>query len=71
MLAGQPIAATIGYGTKGDIITPFSNAAGSQGAVVTMADLSTLEVEADVSEGSLSKAQIGQQRGSHLPVTTC
>jgi nitrate/nitrite transport system substrate-binding protein len=24
MLAGQPIAATIGYGTKADIITPFS-----------------------------------------------
>lgn len=24
MLAGQPIAATIGYGTKGDVITPFS-----------------------------------------------
>ena len=44
----------------GDIITPFSNAAGSQGAVVTMADLSTLEVEADVSEGSLSKASLGQ-----------
>lgn len=44
----------------GDIITPFSSAAGSQGAVVTMADLSTLEVEADVSEGSLSKASKGQ-----------
>jgi len=44
----------------GDIITPFSNAAGSQGAVVTMADMSTLEVEADVSEGSLSKASKGQ-----------
>ena len=37
----------------GDLITPFSNAAGSQGAVLTLADLSTLEVEADVSEGSL------------------
>lgn len=44
----------------GDIITPFSNAAGSQGAVVTMADMSTLEVEADVSEGSLAKAAKGQ-----------
>ena len=43
----------------GDIITPFSNAAGSQGAVVTMADLSTLEVEADVSESSLSKVVAG------------
>ncbi|MGN6828653.1 efflux RND transporter periplasmic adaptor subunit [Paucibacter sp. M5-1] len=44
----------------GDIITPFSNAAGSQGAVVTMADLSTLEVEADVSEASLAKVSAGQ-----------
>ena len=44
----------------GDIITPMSSAAGAQGAVVTMADMSTLEVEADVSEGNLSKAQVGQ-----------
>lgn len=44
----------------GDIITPFSSAAGSQGAVVTMADMGTLEVEADVSESNLSKARIGQ-----------
>lgn len=44
----------------GDIITPFSSAAGTQGAVVTMADLSTLEVEADVSESNLAKAKIGQ-----------
>lgn len=44
----------------GDIITPLSSAAGTQGAVVTMADMSTLEVEADVSEGSLSKARVGQ-----------
>lgn len=44
----------------GDIITPMSSAAGAQGAVVTMADMSTLEVEADVSESNLSKAQVGQ-----------
>ncbi len=44
----------------GDIITPFSNAAGSQGAVLTMADMSTLEVEADVSESNLAKTRIGQ-----------
>ena len=44
----------------GDIITPFSNAAGTQGAVVTMADMSTLEVEADVSESNLAKAAIGK-----------
>ena len=39
----------------GDMVTPFSSAADSKGAVVTMADMSTLEVEADVSESSLSK----------------
>src|SRR5688572_26776399 len=44
----------------GDMITPFSSAAESKGAVVTMADMSTLEVEADVSESSLSKVKVGQ-----------
>ncbi|MEP6943643.1 MAG: efflux RND transporter periplasmic adaptor subunit [Betaproteobacteria bacterium] len=44
----------------GDMVTPFSSAADSKGAVVTMADMSTLEVEADVSEASLSKITIGQ-----------
>mgnify|MGYP003694320273 CR=1 FL=1 len=34
----------------GDMVTPFSSAADSKGAVVSMADMSTLEVEADVSE---------------------
>lgn len=44
----------------GDVITPFSSALGSQAAVVTMADMSTLEVEADVSEGNIGKVHIGQ-----------
>jgi HlyD family secretion protein len=44
----------------GDIVTPFSSAVDSKGAVVNMADLSTLEVEADVSEASLSKIQVNQ-----------
>ncbi|HEX8738911.1 MAG TPA: efflux RND transporter periplasmic adaptor subunit [Casimicrobiaceae bacterium] len=44
----------------GDLLTPFSNAAESKGAVVTMADMSTLEVEADVSEASLDKVKVGQ-----------
>src|SRR6266550_938059 len=39
----------------GDMVTPFSSAADSKGAVVTIADMSTLEVEADVSESSLAK----------------
>lgn len=44
----------------GDMVTPFSSAADSKGAVVNMADMSTLEVEADVSESSLSKVKVGQ-----------
>jgi RND family efflux transporter MFP subunit len=44
----------------GDNITPFSSAADTKGAVVTMADMDTLEVEADVSESSLSKISVGQ-----------
>ena len=44
----------------GDVITPFSSATGSQAAVVTMADMSTLEVEADVSESNLAKVKPDQ-----------
>ncbi|NBR28192.1 MAG: efflux RND transporter periplasmic adaptor subunit [Betaproteobacteria bacterium] len=44
----------------GDVITPFSSALGSQAAVVTMADMSTLEVEADVSESNLAKIKLDQ-----------
>jgi RND family efflux transporter MFP subunit len=43
----------------GDVITPFSNAADSKGAVVTIADMSTLEVEADVSESNIGKVAVG------------
>ena len=41
----------------GDMITPFSSATGAQGAVVTMADLRTLEVEADVSESNVGRVR--------------
>jgi HlyD family secretion protein len=44
----------------GDIITPFSSAADSKGAVVNMADMATLEVEADVSETSIAKTSVNQ-----------
>ena len=44
----------------GDVITPFSSALDTKGAVVTMADMSTLEVEADVSEANLAKIAVGQ-----------
>jgi HlyD family secretion protein len=45
---------------EGDNITPFSSAADSKGAVVTIADMSTLEVEVDVSESNMSRLAIGQ-----------
>ena len=43
----------------GDIITPFSSAVDSKGAVVNMADMDTLEVEADVAEASIAKIRPG------------
>ena len=44
----------------GDNITPFSNALDTKGAVVTMADMDTLEIEADVAESSLGKIRVAQ-----------
>jgi RND family efflux transporter MFP subunit len=44
----------------GDLITPFSNASGTSAAVVTLADMSTLEVEADVSESSVAQVKVDQ-----------
>lgn len=44
----------------GDSITPFSAAADTKGAVVTIADMDTLEVEADVSESNLAKIKVDQ-----------
>jgi len=44
----------------GDNITPFSSAADSKGAVVTIADMATLEVEADVSESNIAKIRVNQ-----------
>lgn len=44
----------------GDVVTPFSSALDAKGAVVTMADMNTLEVEADVSESNLAKVDLDQ-----------
>ncbi len=44
----------------GDIITPLGAAANAKAAVVTIADLSSLQVEADVSESNLSQVKKGQ-----------
>ena len=44
----------------GDIITPLGSAANAKAAVVTIADLASLQVEADVSESNLEKIKTGQ-----------
>lgn len=44
----------------GDIVTPLASAADAKGAVLVIADLSSLEVDADVSESSLAQIKIGQ-----------
>ncbi len=44
----------------GDIITPLGAAANAKAAVFTIADLGSLQVEADVSESSLSQVKKGQ-----------
>ncbi len=44
----------------GDIVTPIGAASTAKAAVVTLADMSTLKVEADVSESNLGKLKVGQ-----------
>jgi RND family efflux transporter, MFP subunit len=43
----------------GEVITPFGAAVGSRGALVTLADMTSLEVEADVSESNIGKVHTG------------
>jgi RND family efflux transporter MFP subunit len=44
----------------GDIITPLGAAANAKAAVVTIADLDSLQVEADVSEANIGLVHVGQ-----------
>ncbi len=44
----------------GDIITPFGAAMNSKASVVTIADMASLDVEADVSEANLENVKVGQ-----------
>jgi RND family efflux transporter MFP subunit len=44
----------------GDIVTPLGAAANAKASVVTIADMNSLEVEADVSESNLSQIRPGQ-----------
>jgi len=44
----------------GEIVAPFASSASSKGSVVTLADMSSLEVEADVAESNLDRVHVGQ-----------
>lgn len=44
----------------GEVVAPFGAATNSRGAVVTMADMSSLQVEADVSESNIMRVHVGQ-----------
>lgn len=44
----------------GDIVTPLGAAANAKAAVVTIADMNSLQVEADVSESNLGLIKVGQ-----------
>ncbi|WP_442859542.1 efflux RND transporter periplasmic adaptor subunit [Burkholderia sp. 8Y] len=48
------------HANVGDNITPFSSASDSKGAVVTIADMKTLEVEADVAESNIGRIVVDQ-----------
>ncbi len=44
----------------GDIVTPIGAATNAKASVVTIADMSSLQVEADVSESNIEKLKVGQ-----------
>jgi HlyD family secretion protein len=44
----------------GEIVAPFAASASSKGAVVTIADMSSLQVEADVSESNIEQISVNQ-----------
>ena len=45
----------------GEVVAPFGSAATAKAAVVTMADMDSIQIEADVSESNLEKIQTGQR----------
>jgi RND family efflux transporter MFP subunit len=44
----------------GEIVAPFGSAGNSKGTVVSMADMDSLQVEADVSESNIERVSVGQ-----------
>ncbi len=51
---------------EGEVVAPFGSSANARAAVVTIADMSSLEVEADVSEANLQRVSVGQACGITL-----
>jgi RND family efflux transporter MFP subunit len=45
----------------GEVVAPFASSASSKGAIVTLADMNSLEVEADVSESNIQSVAPGQR----------
>ena len=48
------------YADVGEIVAPFGSSGNIRGAVVDLADMSSLEVEADVSESNIERVTVGQ-----------
>jgi RND family efflux transporter MFP subunit len=44
----------------GEIVAPFASSVNARGSVVTIADMSSLQVEADVSEANIMRVSLGQ-----------
>ena len=44
----------------GEVVAPFAASANSRGAIVSMADMNSLQVEADVSESNITRVRVGQ-----------
>ena len=48
------------YADVGEIVAPFGSSGNTRGAVVDLADMRSLEVEADVSESNIERVKVGQ-----------
>jgi HlyD family secretion protein len=57
-----PFAGTVltKYAEIGEIVAPMASSASSRGALVDLADMTSLEVEADVSESNIQRVVVGQ-----------
>lgn len=45
----------------GEVVAPFGSSSNARAAVVTIADMTSLEVEADVSEANIARVKVGQE----------